>query len=122
MTFAFIRIAIISILILACIFLPFIPGNYDSSAVAISFMAQLFGFASLLFVPTGFLWLISELTRRRKKQHLPGSHGRTFHFDRATLITFCFVSIVVSFGAFSIGSSFLGIATLLLCCYAVFRM
>ena len=104
MTLAFIRIVIVSIAILACIFLPFIPGNYDGSAVAISSMAQLFGFVSLLFVPTGFLWLISELTRRGEKQQQTGS----FRFALAALITFCVVSIIVSFGAFSIGSSSLG--------------
>ncbi len=58
------RIGALTILSIVCMFLPFLPGNYDGLAVTLSFMAQLLGIVGLLLVPIGALWLIDEVTRR----------------------------------------------------------
>jgi hypothetical protein len=46
-----VRIGAIIILIIACTFLPFLPGEYDGLAVTLSAMSQMFGVAGLLLVP-----------------------------------------------------------------------
>ncbi|MFN2458017.1 MAG: hypothetical protein ABR502_07445 [Chitinophagaceae bacterium] len=63
----FFRITIISALLLTFMFLPFIPGRYDSVAVTLSFMSQIFGMAGLPLIPIGLLWLTFELIKQTKK-------------------------------------------------------
>ena len=120
MTLHFIRIVIISAVILSCIFLPFIPGNYDSLAVTISFLAQLLAMAGLLLVPVGLLWLIHELSKQRKQQLATNNKG-TYGFAIVALVASCIVALVVSSGAFAAGNFFLGIVTLVFCVYSVLR-
>lgn len=50
-----------------CMFLPFMPGEFDSLAIAISSSAQLLSFGSLIFVPLGIAWLINEIMRHGKQ-------------------------------------------------------
>lgn len=44
--------------------LPFLPGPYDSLAVPLSVMPQIFGMVGLLLVPVGALWVASGYWRR----------------------------------------------------------
>ena len=53
----------LNLLIVVCIFLPFIPGPYDKLAFALSGMAQVTGFLGLLLIPFGILWLIQEIKK-----------------------------------------------------------
>lgn len=48
---------IIAIGLVAAMWYPFLPGEYDSLAVPISLLVQAIGVAGLLFVPVGLLWL-----------------------------------------------------------------
>ena len=82
----FIWIAVISTLLLTCIFLPFIPGDYDNLVVALSFMAQLLAMAGLLLVPIGLLWLIYELSKRTKKKQNVANNKGTYRFAIAALV------------------------------------
>lgn len=45
-------------IITGCIFLPYMPGEYDSFSVPLSTITQLASITSLLFVPLGIMWLI----------------------------------------------------------------
>lgn len=85
-------------LILALIFLPYMPGEYDASAVTLSGIAQLVGFSSLLLVPPGIAWLIHEIIKQRKKG--PQTSNRTYHFAIAALIVSAFVALITALGAF----------------------
>jgi len=70
------------------------PGRYDNLSIPLSFMAQVFSFTSLIFVPLGLFWWIKikaagiqELTKRR--------------FLKTTLAIAGLISLIVSIGAFS---------------------
>jgi hypothetical protein len=66
------RITGISALLLLCMFIPFLPGRYDSLAVTLSFMTQVFSFGGLLLIPIGAVWLGLEIARRKKGHKLAG--------------------------------------------------
>ena len=87
-------IAIIA-LIVACIFLPFLPGGYDAFAVTLSAMAQGVGFLSLLLVPIGIAWLIYEFSKRAPQDDAPSHKG--YYFALAGLIAGAIV-LGVAFG------------------------
>jgi len=116
------RMGAITMLIIACMFLPFLPGQYDGLAVTLSAMSQLFGVAGLLLVPIGVLWLAYELTKRaRRKRNLPHIE-RAYYFARASIIASSIVAVAISLGAFaSIGLTF-GFGTLALLAYIVSRL
>jgi len=52
--------------IIVCTVLPSIPGTYDGLAVTIAGMAQLVGWASILLVPLGAVWLFYEVRLVRR--------------------------------------------------------
>lgn len=54
------QIAAVTVLIVLCTFLPFLPGRYDGLTVALSTMAQMVGTAGLVLVPVGALWQAAE--------------------------------------------------------------
>lgn len=111
-----VRIAAIILVILACSFLPFLPGGYDGLAVTLSAMAQIFGAASLLLVPIGALWLIYHFRRRRSKP------AGVYYFALAAVVAASLVAAVVALCAFATFSLSLGVLTLALWSYAVARL
>lgn len=52
------RLAGITVLILGCMFRPFMPGSYDPFAVVLYGFAQIIGVSAVLFVPLGLAWLL----------------------------------------------------------------
>ena len=54
---------LIGLLCLAML-LPYLPGRFDASAATLSFLAQVAGYASVLFVPIGVAWMISRRSTR----------------------------------------------------------
>lgn len=62
-----ISIAALLIVTLLLMFLPFLPGKYDSLAVSLSYMIQVFSFSALLFIPLGVWWLFMGLTGKKPK-------------------------------------------------------
>ena len=99
-------------LVVLCIVYPFLPGQYDSLAVALSTMAQVFGTLGLLFVPVGGLWLAYELRKRvRKKGNLP-VRARGHFFALASISVLSFVAVAVALVAFATVGPSLGLLTL----------
>ncbi len=121
MIFHFLRIIIISLLILGCMFLPFIPGSYDGLAVTLSFMSQLFAMAGLLLILPGLLWLVYETIKRRKKNEKSTNTTKTWHFAVAALVAAGIVAIVISLGALLNNNRALGIISLIFFTYWVTR-
>lgn len=106
----FIRITIITVFILILIFLPYMPGEYDASAITLSSMAQLLGFSGLLFVPIGIAWLIYKIV----KQGTKGSQtsNKAYPFAIAALIVSVLVALITALGAFINNSPGLSIITI----------
>lgn len=97
---------LISAVIIFVMFRPFMPGRYDNLSIPLSFMIQIFSFASLIFVPLGLFWWIKirtsdkqEVTRRR--------------FTKLTIVIAGFITLIVSIGAFSQNHSSLAILFIL---------
>ncbi len=99
-------------------FLPFLPGRYDSLAVTLSFMAQLFSLAGLLLVPLGFFWLWFEITKRKITM---GPDRKTKRFAMATVLLLGFITVVVSLGALTNDNLSFGILSLVFCFYLLTR-
>lgn len=53
-------------LVVLCIINPFLPGEYDRYAVALSTMAQVFGAFGLLPALIGVLWFMYEVRKRAR--------------------------------------------------------
>lgn len=101
-----------------CIALPYIPGPYDPFAAALSFTAQVSGFAALLFVPIGVLWLISEY--RRKKNRLV-SNQKHLAYKIATLVLVVILTLLVAVGAFASHNYTLGLLFAVICAFMAIR-
>ena len=53
----------LNLLVVLCIFLPYLPGPSDKLAQVISGVAQVTGFIGLLLIPIGTLWIIQEIKK-----------------------------------------------------------
>lgn len=99
--------------VVLCTVLPFLPGRYDSLAMPLSMMGQLFGKVGLLLVPVGAVWAAFEYSsvHRRKR----------YGFAIAALIATSIVCLLISLAAM-LESVILGLATLALWSYVVARL
>ncbi len=117
-----VRMGGIAALVVVCIIYPFLPGSYDSLAMALSTMSQAFGVLGLLLVPAGVFWLAYELRKRAQRKLNLATKARGYYFALATLIVSSVVAIAVSLVALAtVGLSF-GLLTLVLWLYAVARL
>lgn len=96
------RLIALTLLIVAGMFLPFLPGSYDRLAVTLSFMAQLLGFVGLaLLAPLGLLWLLAELRRRAAQAQQKPTTGKGYYFALASLVAATLVAVAMSLPAFA---------------------
>jgi hypothetical protein len=93
-------------------FLPYLPGRYDSLAVQLSLVAQVFGVVGLLLVPLGASWLAIAFWRLRPRTH--------FRFAVAAFAAMGLVWLCVSLAAF-VSSILLGVLFLLAGVYITHR-
>jgi hypothetical protein len=112
----------ITAIIVLCMVYPFLPGMYDSLAMALSMMAQLFGAVGLLLVPIGALWFGYELWKQaRRRQNLP-VNPRRYSFALASVIASSIVMLAISLVALAtVGISF-AVLTFILCLYIVSQL
>lgn len=122
MTLHLVRIAGLVVLLVLCTFYPYLPGKYDSLAVSLSAMAQMFGMVGLLLVPGGGFWLAYELRKRARVKKATPTTQRRYYFALASLVVSAIVALAVSFGAFIALSFSLGSLTLALWVYIFFRL
>ena len=94
--------------------LPFLPGRYDSLAVPLSVMSQIFGAVGLLLVPLGALWVASGYWSRLA--------GKQYGIAIAALIASSVVWGIVSLGALVSGGLLLGLGAIALWIYVVSRV
>jgi hypothetical protein len=67
------RIIAITALVVACTFLPSLPGRYDSLAMTLSLLGQAFGLTGLLLVPAGFTWMAMNRPTRSSRARFLGA-------------------------------------------------
>ena len=96
----------LNLLVILCIFLPFIPGRYDKLSYGLSGIAQITGFIGLLLVPIGILWLIQEIKKLagNNKPVNNWSSGYFYAITATCICTFICLFLVLS-SLFSIGPS-----------------
>ena len=112
-------IAIIVCVASLFIFLPYSPGDYDSSSVIVSMYIQVVCFLGLVLVPIGIMWSIFEIRRYRRES------GRFSHisyrFTRVALVILFVIFLLADFMLFMNNYLSLAIIILLLTCYFFFR-
>lgn len=116
------RIGGITMLILACMFLPFFPGRYDSLAVSLSTMAQIFGITGMIFIPIGLFWLMHEIRNRSQNNGSSSGRNKGHYFATISIIALSLVSCFVSLGAFVTSGFSFGVIILTLLGYGIVRM
>jgi hypothetical protein len=112
---------LVTTLILVVVY-PFLPGGYDSLAVALSTMAQVFGVLGLLLVPVGLVWLMYEVRKAaRLKRGLP-TKARGFAFALASVIVFALIVLAVALVGVATAGIALGMALVAVALYALNRL
>jgi hypothetical protein len=102
-------IILLAIAIIAgSIFLPYVPGDYDSFAVGLSYIFQFTSFASLLLVPLGIIRLIRDVIGKSNKQTVKNPR----YFKRTVLIVTVIIILAAALGAFASNSRFAAILIL----------
>lgn len=111
-----------ALLVAACLFLPFLPGEYDGFAATLSAMAQLVGTAGLAVVPLAAIWLAYELTGRMSSTGAPPGPNFGYWLALASMGAAALVALGFSVIAWiSVGRS-LGLAVFALWAYCAFRL
>jgi hypothetical protein len=116
------RMSATSMLVVACMLLPFLPGRYDGLAVTLSLMSQVLGTAGLLLVPLGALWLAYEL--RGRANDTGGRSGTSIGYwlGLASLGASTLIAVAISLVAFvNVGPS-LGVAAIALSVWCAARL
>src|SRR5687768_17970602 len=116
-----VQIAAITILAIACMFYAFLPGTHDRLAVTLSFMARSLGWAGLLLVPIGVMWLIYELVRRAATSRSESRAQKGHYFAIAALAASFVVAAVIALGALIQTGPSLAIFVLIVWAYVVWR-
>src|SRR5690349_9309184 len=104
----------ISIILLACMFLPFLPGAYDPIAIPLSSMIQVFTYSGLILAPVAIFGLFTQI----KRSHQIKEHDVQFHkeykFTRTGFILANICIIIASLGAVGQDSRMLAILTIII--------
>ncbi|QOJ16117.1 MAG: hypothetical protein HRU76_00220 [Phycisphaeraceae bacterium] len=99
MTKSILLLCLVVVLAVLVVFYPFLPGQYDASAVALSMSTQVAGWIGLvLLTPIGMVWLVHELRRRAALVRREPATDR----GRAFAIAACVASVAVAGGAAAI--------------------
>ena len=111
-----------TLLIGACMFLPFMPGQYDGFAATLSAWSQLVGTVGLLLVPFGAIWLWYELKRRRRETATRPARDLGHGLALASLAVATLVALGFAAFAWGIVGRSLGFAVIALWIYCGFRL
>ena len=120
MTLHLVRMTAITALIVFCTFYPYLPGEFDGLAVALSTMAQIVGLLGVAVAAVGLAWLAHEVRKRAaRRRHLP-IRARGYRYALASLIASSVVAAGAALGASTSGRA-LVLLTLALAGYSVRR-
>ena len=110
------RLAIPTALIVLCTFLPFLPGRYDPTSIALMQMAQIAGFLGVLLVPVAAIWLLLDALRRGR-----GGPAARDGFAVMVLVVLAIVTLLVALSAAVSSGYSLAVASVALWGYLVVR-
>jgi hypothetical protein len=102
-------------------FYPFLPGRHDRLAVTLSMMAQMLGWAGLLLIPIGAVWLIYEIVKRKAPTRLGSHRDKGYYFAIAAIGVSLLVAAAVALAALIQTGLSLAIGVLLFWAYVVWR-
>lgn len=120
MLFHVVSIAILSIVLVLFLLLPFLPGEYDGLAAGLATMTMLFGVVGLLLVLPGLAWLLYEIKMSRVKDQQAITSRKEFYFALAATICSLPVAAIVTIGSLvTLGSTAAVIVGLILATTAV---
>ena len=107
----------ISLLLVLCMFSPYIPGDYDNFSIALFTMVQFALFGSLVLVPVALAWLLHKWIKKDKV------NGRsTYRFAVACVLVFIIPIMALNLGAFVSGNRSLVCITLVVSLYIINRL
>ncbi len=86
--FHWLQLVSLNLVVILCIFLPFIPGPYDNLSLGLSALAQVSGLIGLPLVPVGIFWLIQEI-KKKTGQANPQSHWGSGYYYAITATFIC---------------------------------
>ena len=109
-------------LLTVCAFYPFLPGEFDGLAVALSAVAQVVVLAGLLFVPIGALWLAHDALRNASRKGLSPRRATSSYYARACVIGSGIVGAVASVVAWGSSGLAFACATLAFSVFVVSRL
>ena|SRR5688572_2497259 len=89
------KLIALNLLIIVCMILPFLPGPYDKLSYGLSGAAQLTGFAGLLLVPIGVLWLIQEIKKIAGNNRPLNNWSNGYYFAITAICICTFISLVL---------------------------
>src|SRR5262245_17549857 len=115
-----VRMVAVTALLVFCTFYPYLPGEFDGLAVALSMMAQIFGLVGVAVVAVGLPWLAYEVRRRAAGRRQLPIPTRGYLYALASVIASSVVAVAASLGA-ATSSIALGFLTLALWGYSVSR-
>jgi lysylphosphatidylglycerol synthetase-like protein (DUF2156 family) len=111
----------VTALLVACQFLPFLPGGYDPFAVPLSGLAQFLGFAGVLLVPLGAAWWVHK-ARQHRASVPPSTKSGSRSFAIAALCIAALIAVLASLATFLALSKTLGAALFVLSAYGIGRL
>jgi hypothetical protein len=116
------HLIVFNLVVVLCIFLPFIPGRYDKLAFVLSLMAQVTGFLGLLLVPFGILWLIQEIKKIAGNNQYMNNWRNGYYYAIATTVICTFIAVFFALALLmAIGLS-AAIVALLLTAYTLYKL
>lgn len=99
-------IAALSVILVLCLFLPFLPGEHDGLATALATVTSLFGVFGLLLVIPGLAWLLYEIRMSRVRDRQAMKSRTAFYFAMVATICSLPVAAMVTIGSWvSLGST-----------------
>lgn len=99
----FLRVVIALVALLAAMVYPYLPGHFDSLAVPLSILVQLFGaVGTLLLAPLGIAWLVYELRGAERR--------KSGVFALAALVAGSLLAIVLCVAAYALSGALLTLA------------
>ena len=112
----------LNILVVLCIFLPFLPGPYDKLSYGLSGVAQLTGFLGLLLVPIGTLWLIQEIKNLANTDKPVNNWTNGFYYAICAVSIFIFVGLFVALMLFATVGLSVGVIGLFILVLILYRL
>lgn len=111
-----------TLLVAACLLLPFLPGEYDGFAATLSAWSQVVGTAGLPLVPLGAIWLAYELKRRQWRPDTRPAKDLGHGLAQASLAVATLVALGFAGFAWGIVGRSLGFAVIVLWIYFAVRI